>query len=79
MRETIYILTINHRHGSGVTAHKSQEGALKALADYVAVEWENEMPDGEPIPENEGDAISHYFSKMEDQEYYGIEETELAD
>jgi hypothetical protein len=79
MRETIYILTINHRHGSNISAHKSQEGALNALAQYVAQEWEQEMPEGRSIPENEGDAIESYFSRMEDQESFGIEETELAD
>jgi len=79
MDNTIYLLMIDHRHGANTSAHKTQEGALTALASYVAQEWEGEMPAGEAMPESEGEAIANYFHHMEGRESYDIEETELVD
>jgi hypothetical protein len=74
--EIIWILSITHKHGTTVTAHRNQEGALDELANYVAQFWLEEMGD-EAIPSADGDAIQAYFAKLSDREYFSIEECEL--
>lgn len=73
--QTVYVLIIEHRHGTNVDVSASQQGALDALADYVNQWWEHEMP-GKAVPSNAGEAIEQYFEAVE-SEFYGVHECEV--
>jgi hypothetical protein len=73
--QTVYVLIIEHRHGTNVDVFASRQGALTALVGFVDDWWAREMP-GKVIPSNDGDAISQYFEAVE-SEFYGIHECEV--
>ena len=75
-RQTIYLLQITYNYGEIFSAYSDQEMALAGLAAYVRENWLDEMG-SEPMPSDEGEAISDYFHACEDYESYGIHELEL--
>lgn len=77
--QTVYVLSINHKHGTDVSVHRHQEGALSALASYVAQEWTREMPHGAVKPKSKGKAIQQYFGEHDHGESFAIEERDVED
>lgn len=71
----IWILTIEHRHGTNVYAHQTKAGAEESLMEYVDEWWDSEM-DGAKIPENRDEAIDGYFSSA--VETYYLQDVELG-
>jgi len=79
MSDTVWVLSVTHKHGTNISVHRNQEGALNSLASYVAGEWSQEMPHGAILPEDDGAAIEAYFAHESHGEYYSIEECQLQD
>lgn len=68
--ERVVILTIDHRHGTDVSAYRTHDGASKAVAAYVK-DWWNDLSrwtdDPPELPKDDNEAISLYFDIMEDE------------
>lgn len=79
---TVWVLTVDHRHGRDTWVHATEEGAFGHLADYVSDWWTElvgrndrvELPDEAPADTRE--AINTYFETVGD-EYYDIESKEV--
>jgi hypothetical protein len=71
----VWILRISHRHGSDVTVHRTQDGAMDALYQYVYQWWSSEGLRGR-CPENRDRAIARYFEAQAD-EYWDLDAGEL--
>jgi len=74
----IYLLTIDHRDGSTVSVHATEEGARKALAAHVRDQWPSDLPPDSSLPTSpdglsDEDAIRAYYAAMEGLEAYDIE------
>ena len=65
----VWILAIDTKYGTDLTASASYDLARSALMEFVARNWEDE--DG-PIPEDQGAAIDAYFEGSH-QDYYTLE------
>jgi hypothetical protein len=61
-------LLVRHRHGQDLSLHPSHDGAKAALVAYVRYWWTDELPD-EPEPADDGEAITRYFDRLEDEDY----------
>jgi hypothetical protein len=72
----VFTLTIEHRHGTDVTVHRTREAARAALHAYVVDWWEKEGVGGE-MPSDLDEAITAYFDQV-DGEYHSIGETYLG-
>lgn len=75
--DKVWVLTIEHRHGVSVSAHRSESGAEAALFGYVEEEWKVEMDD-RPMPESQGEAVDLYFDAVPD-EHRAIHELRVED
>lgn len=73
---TVYVLTIDHKHGTNTYAHRTAEGAHQSLMDYIAEWWGDCGFDG-PVPEDDAEAIALYFDAT--AETYWLDSTILAD
>lgn len=71
-------LVIEHRHGTDVTVHRSREGALAKVDQFVADWWDTEMGEDEPMPEDPAAARQTYFESVDDEDYL-ITDTALMD
>lgn len=69
--ETVWLLTIDHRHGTDTFVHKTEDGAKATLVCYVEDWWSEQCGDLE-IPDDDV-AITAYFDAAGD-EYYSLEE-----
>lgn len=78
----IWLLAIEHRHGTDHWACATEEVALAHLDAYIEEWWTQEVGD-EPIPEDRVDRIIRYFERQDDNwamvasvtpECYSIEE-----
>jgi hypothetical protein len=76
--KTVHVLSIEHRHGTTLTAHTSDTRATKALFQYVREYWDESGPgrEGETIPKDQDEAIDAYFHEHP-EEFYGVEELEV--
>ena len=61
----VHVAVINHRHGSNVYVHKSEEGLCKAIYAYVREYWEENNTD--ELPTDQQVAISAYFEDAADE------------
>lgn len=76
----VWVLCINHRHGTNVEVYLTEEGAIQGLADYVEGQWENEITSLEDSPEKPSDPeemVDAYFEFMSYDESYEIAYTHL--
>jgi hypothetical protein len=81
---TVWVLAIDHRHGTDITAYPTEDAATDALADYARKCWEEVAdPDAgtmEP-PEGRDDLIGCYFeaaSEWSEPESYRLESHEVT-
>lgn len=73
----VWVLAIDHRHGTNLTVHRSEEGACASLLAYVQDNWTQEL--GQAVqPNDEDELIETYFERVED-ESYTIEPAEVGD
>lgn len=82
MKETVFVLAIEHRHGTDISVHRTEKGARRALHAYVTDNWALELP-GRKIPAKPGRAIDRYFQEMlggfGEGESYILESREVED
>lgn len=78
--DTVWVLTIDHRHGQDTWVHLTEDGARGTLVNYVC-EWWSELTGRnahadlpEQAPADDQEAINTYFEWVGD-EYYNIEKT----
>ena len=75
---TLWLVSIETRHGTDNSAHITQAGAERAVQRYVAYWWDEEMQaehgdEAPPMPEDPDEAVTLYFEELDD-EYYSIEQ-----
>lgn len=68
MPQTMVALVIDHNHGTDVTIHRTHEGALAQVDQFVSDWWADEMGD-EPMPEDPAAARTYYFENVGDESY----------
>lgn len=73
---TVWVLVIEHKHGFNHYAHRTEAGAMKTLAEYVAEWWSEVSTD--PMPDDPAEAVKIYFEDHQ-SEWYTLEEVNLAD
>lgn len=71
-------LVIEHRHGTDVTVHRTREGALAKVDQFVADWWADEVGEDEPMPEDPAVARQTYFETVADEDYL-ITDTTIMD
>jgi hypothetical protein len=71
-------LIIEHNHGTDVTVHRSREGALAKVDQFVSDWWDTEMGEDEPMPEDPAAARQAYFEAVGDENYL-ITDTAIFD
>lgn len=79
-KQVVYLLGIEHKHGTDFSVYSTEAGALQALWDYVDDNWSREA-DGKPAPEGEQAKLEAYFSLeiAGGYESYLLERLEVAD
>ena len=75
--DKMWHVTITYKYGTLPSIHRTEAGAKRALAQYVAQEWENVMGATER-PENDEEAVRMYFETHE-SEWYDATEVTVAD
>lgn len=76
--EFVHVLTIDHKHGTNTTAHRSYEGAIAEAAKFARQWAESDagIKGGDEMSDFE--ITEAYFNVMsEKDEFYTIERTEL--
>ena len=76
--ESVVVVTIDHRHGTTSSAHRTSAGAEAALLDHAATWWHELAPDPGPIPSEPHTAIEEYF-RRHPGDFYSTETVELLD
>lgn len=71
---SIFVATVEHKHGTNTYAGETYLLAYSAVVDYVRDYW-HEVGTDEP-PTDEEIMVSLYFAAMED-EWYNVEEIAL--
>jgi hypothetical protein len=71
---TVFLASIDHKHGTNRSLHRTEAAAMAEVYDYVVHWWDFE--DG--MPEDRAEAIGAYFEAAED-EFYAVEPLELKD
>ena len=74
-KQTLFITTISHRHGTNVYANTTEAGAYNTIDQYVQ-EWWIEDKHNNPLPPEMFDRIQQYFETADD-EYYNIDPVEV--
>ena len=80
----VWVLLINHRHGSNICVHVTEEGAKKALYEYCREWWDDAISEQYGKPEELGrdELIDAYFDchgYCLDSEWYLLEEQRIED
>lgn len=79
--EKVWVLQVETKHGVHITVHRTHQGAMDDLFNFVAEWWDQELYDhrNEPrIPEMPGDpeaAIEMYFNGCEHESWLLNEST----
>lgn len=73
MMPHIYILHIEHRHGSDINVFPTRDEAFGAAADYARENWQEAFSEDDFGPEGLSDiAVVHHYFDAHDMEYYTI-------
>ena len=78
----VYVLSIEHKHGTDVFVYESKRDAEQHVVEYVASWWDEEKDrtfDPDQWGENPGgwESVERYFGELIEGEYYSIQETEV--
>jgi hypothetical protein len=60
----VWVLTINHRHGSDVRVYATEALAKKGVQDWVRENWEVEIG-SEPMPDDIEKACAWYWEAVD--------------
>ncbi len=71
---TVWVLTVDHRHGQDMWVHETEAGAKGSLAGYVR-EWWSELTGRwdaredlpAEAPDDDDEAIATYFENVDDE------------
>lgn len=77
-RDSVTVVTIDHRHGTTVSAHRTEEGAQRVLHEHAETWWHELADDPGPVPEDAAAAIEEYFARHS-SDFYTSEVVELLD
>lgn len=77
--QTVWVLIVDHRHGTNISVHATYEHAMRALGDYCAAEWDEGLTEqyGQQASLSQEDLIESYFDAWGqgfDPEWYLLEE-----
>lgn len=61
--DDVFVLTIEHKHGSDSWVATDQDALTGCLYDFVSSWWEQELGDI-PMPDDHDEAIQQYFTAM---------------
>jgi len=70
--DTVWVLLLNHKHGTDYSVHDSEKSAMMALADYCREWWDEAMErrdDERLAPDADNEVIAEYFEVMDDETY----------
>ena len=70
--ENMWVLMVEHRHGTDVSIHRTEQGAKDALTVYVDYWWGREFP-GAAAPADDNERVTEYFERIHD-EFHTINE-----
>jgi hypothetical protein len=78
----VYVSVYEHRHGTDVSVHRSEQLAIGAAAE-IAREWWGEARERDETlparpPSSDAEAISLYFEAQEGFEFHQIRRCEVA-
>lgn len=72
---TVWVLTIEHRHGEDRWVCLTEDRARRELRDWVTTYWDQDGPDTD-MPEDPDAAVTAYFDHQEvERDRYGEGET----
>jgi hypothetical protein len=74
-KQKVWVLTVAHKHGTNVSAHKSEDSAYDELFAFVDQWWQHELSRSMPVIQ--GEAINQYFEATD--EAYEITECAVED
>lgn len=74
---TVYILSIDHKHGTNTYSHRTAEGAHRSLVSYVTEFWDTWV--NAPMPADDDEMIELYFDQASGEESYWVDEITLED
>lgn len=77
-RESVTVVTIDHRHGTTVSAHRTEAGAQRVLREHVETWWHELADEPGPVPDSPSAAIDEYFTRHP-SDFYTTEVVELLD
>jgi len=73
----VHVLAIDHRFGTNISAHRTEDSARKELLTYVRTWWPVEML-GHEVPKSVDDEIREYFEVARGgEESYLLRKAEL--
>ena len=71
---SVYVLVVEHRHGTMTSLHITPKDRDAELLGYVTEWWEQEMredlPSDDDIDSGEVDLIDAYFNQVSDETYH---------
>jgi len=80
--DRVWVLAIEHRHGTELSVHRTDTSAYKAVFEWVQEWWDNEMPvtsihpPHRPImPTDHTKAIGAYFENVDNEDYIIVQST----
>lgn len=65
---TVYICHLEHRFGTDISVHTTEQGALGEVAEFVDAWWEKDGPK-EPKPDDAAEARTAYFEFNEQESW----------
>lgn len=79
-KDSLWVATVEHKHGSESWVCLTREGAYAALADFVRDWWDEEVSkgfeEGRECPEDDATAVEAYFDHVTD-EFYSVSSSVL--
>lgn len=72
-QDTLWVVTIEHKHGTNASIATSRERAMQAVVDFAADWWDEEVSDGfeggRERPEDPQQLVEEYFAHVGDESY----------
>ncbi len=75
--QKVWVLHITHKHGEDITVYSSFDLALSAAAEFAEEWWGDVWNETNTTkkPKDKQEMVDLYFDKMQDSEWYSIEES----
>lgn len=72
-------LVIDTPHGTNVTVHRTREGALAKVDQFVSEWWDTEMGEDDPMPADPAVARQAYFENVGTESYVIEDDITIVD